>query len=138
MIGSSAPSIPAANPAGHDVVETTDGSQHGNIEEWRNQFVVSDWMMPNLSGVDLCRRIRAAKFEHYVYVILCTSRAEKADLVEGMDAGADDFIGKPIGSEELRVRVRRANAYSVFSTGLHKRIMSSKPSIVISDPRTSL
>jgi len=63
---------------GHDVVETTDGESAWEIlKNGDISLVVSDWMMPNLSGVDLCRRIRAAKFEHYIYVILCTSRAEK-------------------------------------------------------------
>jgi sigma-B regulation protein RsbU (phosphoserine phosphatase) len=107
---------------GHDVVETTDGESAWEIlKSGEISFVVSDWMMPNLSGVDLCRRIRAAKFEHYVYVILCTSRAEKSDLVEGMDAGADDFIGKPIGSEELRVRVRAGERILSLQHGLTQK-----------------
>jgi sigma-B regulation protein RsbU (phosphoserine phosphatase) len=70
------------------------------------RLVVSDWIMPNLSGIDLCRRIRTADFGHYIYVILCTSKGEIADYIAGMDAGADDFMVKPISSEELRVRVR--------------------------------
>jgi sigma-B regulation protein RsbU (phosphoserine phosphatase) len=92
---------------GHQVVEATDGEFAWQmVQETDISFVVSDWMMPNLAGVDLCRRIRAADFERYVYVILCTSRGAKSDLIEGMDAGADDFIVKPIGPEELRVKVR--------------------------------
>lgn len=92
---------------GHDVLEANDGELAWQlVEESHTSLVVSDWMMPNLSGVDLCRRIRAADFEQYVYVILCTSKGAKSDLIEGMDAGADDFIVKPIGPEELRVKVR--------------------------------
>jgi phosphoserine phosphatase RsbU/P len=92
---------------GHDVLEASDGELAWQLVEGSQiSFVVSDWMMPNLSGLDLCRRIRAAEFEHYVYVILCTSKGAKSDLIEGMDAGADDFIVKPIGPEELRVKVR--------------------------------
>src|SRR4029453_13608998 len=49
---------------------------------------------------------RGASLDRYVYVILCTSKGEKADLIQGMDAGADDFLVKPISPEELRVRVR--------------------------------
>jgi sigma-B regulation protein RsbU (phosphoserine phosphatase) len=92
---------------GHEVLEAADGELAWCMVEKENiNFVVSDWMMPHLAGVDLCRRIRAANLEHYIYVILCTARGEKADLVEGMDAGADDFLVKPISPEELRVKVR--------------------------------
>jgi len=92
---------------GHEVLEAYDGEVAWQlVEERQISFVVSDWMMPNLSGVDLCRRIRAADFERYVYVILCTGKGAKSDLIEGMDAGADDFLVKPIGNEELCVRIR--------------------------------
>jgi sigma-B regulation protein RsbU (phosphoserine phosphatase) len=92
---------------GHEVLEANDGEVAWQlVEESQISFVVSDWMMPNLAGVDLCRRIRAANFERYVYVILCTGKGAKSDLIEGMDAGADDFLVKPIGNEELRVKVR--------------------------------
>jgi phosphoserine phosphatase RsbU/P len=92
---------------GHEVLEAYDGEVAWQmVEESQISFVVSDWMMPNLNGVDLCRRIRAANFERYVYVILCTGKGAKSDLIEGMDAGADDFLVKPIGNEELRVRIR--------------------------------
>jgi phosphoserine phosphatase RsbU/P len=92
---------------GHEVLEANDGEEAWKlVEDNQINFVVSDWMMPKLAGVDLCRRIRAANFERYVYVILCTSKGTKADLIEGMDAGADDFLVKPLGNEELRVKVR--------------------------------
>jgi sigma-B regulation protein RsbU (phosphoserine phosphatase) len=92
---------------GHEVIEAVDGEYAWRlITESKISFVVSDWVMPNLSGPELCRKIRAADFERYVYVILCTSRDTKSDLIEGMDAGADDFLVKPTNTEELRVRVR--------------------------------
>jgi phosphoserine phosphatase RsbU/P len=92
---------------GHEVVEATDGEIAWQlVNKSQISFVVSDWMMPNLAGVDLCRRIRAANLERYIYVILCTAKDEKSDLIEGMDAGADDFLVKPIRAEELRVKVR--------------------------------
>lgn len=95
------------NMQGHEVVEAADGELAWRlVEQGQVTFVVSDWMMPNLAGVDLCRRIRAADVERYVYVILCTSKGAKSDLVEGMDAGADDFLVKPISPEEFRVKVR--------------------------------
>ena len=107
---------------GHEVVEADDGESAWQIvKQSQISFVLSDWMMPNLSGVDLCRRIRAADFQRYVYVILCTSKTEKSDLVEGMDAGADDFIAKPIGPEELRVRVRAGERVLSLEYGLMQK-----------------
>jgi sigma-B regulation protein RsbU (phosphoserine phosphatase) len=107
---------------GHEVIEAADGELAWQlIEESSISFVVSDWMMPNLPGVDLCRRIRAAEFERYVYVILCTAKGEKSDLVEGMDAGADDFIVKPISPEEFRVKVRAGERMLSLQQGLAEK-----------------
>lgn len=91
---------------GYTVLEAANGEiAWGLLQTVDIRLVVSDWMMPEVSGIDLCKRIRSAGFDHYVYVILCTSKGERADYLEGMDAGADDFMVKPIVSEELRVRV---------------------------------
>ena len=70
------------------------------------RLAVLDWMMPNMDGVEVCRRIRAAAREAYVYVLLLTARTESQDLVEGMEAGADDYLTKPFNAQELRVRLR--------------------------------
>jgi sigma-B regulation protein RsbU (phosphoserine phosphatase) len=107
---------------GHEVVEAGDGEQAWQaIEREQINFVVSDWIMPNLDGVELCRRIRAAQMPSYVYVILCTSKGERSDLIEGMDAGADDFLVKPISSEELRVKVRAGERILTLERGLEDR-----------------
>ena len=107
---------------GHEVLEAADGELAWRmVEEGHASFVVSDWMMPNLAGVDLCRRIRAADLERYVYVILCTSKGAKSDLIEGMDAGADDFLVKPISPEELRVKVRAGARVLSLQQGLAER-----------------
>jgi sigma-B regulation protein RsbU (phosphoserine phosphatase) len=104
---------------GHEVLEASDGELGWRlVQDSQISFVVSDWMMPRLAGVDLCRKIRAAAFDRYVYVILCTSRGEKADLIEGMDAGADDFLVKPVGPEELRVKVRAGERVLTLQQGL--------------------
>src|SRR5258708_35079726 len=63
--------------------------------------------MPATDGPKLARRIRASQRPGYVYVILLTAKAQKADVVQGMEAGADDFVAKPFDHEELRVRVRQ-------------------------------
>jgi putative two-component system response regulator len=70
------------------------------------QLVVSDWEMPEMTGIDLCRSIRERQMGSYVYIILLTSRSGTANVVEGFDAGADDFITKPFQPDELAVRLK--------------------------------
>ncbi|HVV99309.1 MAG TPA: SpoIIE family protein phosphatase, partial [Planctomycetaceae bacterium] len=69
-------------------------------------MVVSDWMMPEIDGLELTRRIRAEPRASYVYIIMLTAKSQKEDIVAGMEAGADDFITKPFDRDELRVRLR--------------------------------
>jgi two-component system cell cycle response regulator len=69
------------------------------------QLVILDWMMPGLSGPELCRRLRARPAAPYVYLLLLTARNRSEDVVEGLHAGADDYLVKPFNAEELRARV---------------------------------
>jgi two-component system, NtrC family, sensor kinase len=69
-------------------------------------MIITDWMMPELDGPGLLRLIRSAQRPGYVYAMLVTAKSEKEDLVEGMEAGADDFLTKPFDRDELRVRLR--------------------------------
>jgi sigma-B regulation protein RsbU (phosphoserine phosphatase) len=68
-------------------------------------LAIVDWMMPGLDGLELCRRIRGGTLESPVYVILLTSRTSRADLVAGLEAGADDYLTKPFDPDELRARI---------------------------------
>jgi sigma-B regulation protein RsbU (phosphoserine phosphatase) len=68
-------------------------------------IIISDWMMPGLSGLDLCRLVRTIRPQDYVYFILLTSKVEAVEVATGLDAGADDFLTKPIAGEELRARI---------------------------------
>jgi sigma-B regulation protein RsbU (phosphoserine phosphatase) len=107
---------------GYQVLHAADGeAAWGILRNEKVNLVISDWLMPKLTGIELCRRIRAAEFGHYIYVILCTSKGAKADLIEGMDAGADDFLVKPIGTEELRGRVRAGERVLQLERGLADR-----------------
>lgn len=104
----------ALEKMGHQVVEACDG-QHALevIEEEKARLVIADWMMPNVDGLELVRRLRQQEQEvpenetsRYVYVILLTSRGQKQDIVDGLTAGADDYITKPFDRDELMVRIR--------------------------------
>ncbi len=70
------------------------------------RLVVSDWEMPEMSGIELCRHIRRRYSSGYVYVILLTARPGTQNIVDGLNAGADDFISKPFEPQELCVRIR--------------------------------
>jgi sigma-B regulation protein RsbU (phosphoserine phosphatase) len=69
-------------------------------------IVLSDWMMPGMSGLDLCHAFRALPREGYGYFILLTSKSEKAEIADGLEQGADDFLTKPVSPDELRARLR--------------------------------
>ncbi len=91
---------------GHDIIAVSSGTAAWEELE-RNSFniVFTDWMMPGMSGLELIRKIRTAGFGRYVYAIVCTSRSSRADLVEGLRSGADDYIEKPFYEDELLVRL---------------------------------
>ena len=92
----------------YEVVECEDGTQVLELllEEKTPKLAILDWMMPGLSGPQVCEEIRKQNSEEYTYIVLLTSKDEKADIVEGLNAGADDYIIKPVDISELKVRLR--------------------------------
>jgi diguanylate cyclase (GGDEF)-like protein len=80
--------------------------------------VISDWMMPNMDGDEFCRRVRAEPNAPYAYFILLTSLDDRKHMVAGMEAGADDYLTKPFGEEELATRLIAAARVS----GLHREL----------------
>src|SRR6516225_7360913 len=92
---------------GHEVTAATRGDEAWHLfESGSYPLVITDWMMPEVDGPELIRRIRASTRPGYVYIILLTALSQKRDVVRGMEAGADDFVTKPFDQEELRVRLR--------------------------------
>lgn len=69
-------------------------------------IILSDWMMPGMTGVDFCRDFRGLNRDSYGYFILLTSKSDKADIAGGLEAGADDFLTKPVNPDELHARLR--------------------------------
>lgn len=92
---------------GYEVVEATDGEDAWTLlKRERIGMVICDWVMPRLSGLELCQRLRAADFPNYVYLILLTGKDLTEDLYTAFDAVADDFSNKPVDPKELQVRIK--------------------------------
>lgn len=104
---------------GHEVVVTTNGLEAWQMFE-QNEFplVITDWMMPEMDGVDLIRRIRQSERSFHVYILLLTALSQKEDVVAGMESGADDFVTKPFDRDELRVRLRVGERVSALERKL--------------------
>ena len=91
----------------HETIIVGDGAQAW--EHLRTASVptlaILDWMMPELDGPDVCRRVRAERPDANMYLLLLTAREARGDVIAGLDAGADDYIIKPFDPDELRARV---------------------------------
>jgi len=92
---------------GHEVTLAADGSKGLNLAaRVRPALIICDWMMPIVDGLEVCRRVKTDPELASTFFILLTSKGELADRVQGLDAGADDFLSKPVDSSELLARVR--------------------------------
>ncbi len=92
---------------GYQVISVPNGAEAWEILRRADapRLVILDWMMPGLSGVEVCRMVRQQNLPHYTYILLLTSRHEKEDLIVGMESGADDYLVKPFDGNELKVRL---------------------------------
>jgi two-component system, cell cycle response regulator len=93
---------------GYEVIVANDGVEAARILRSPDapKLVILDWLMPGIDGVQLCREIRQQKQEPYTYILLLTGKRAKCDVIEGLEAGADDYVVKPFDTEELKVRLR--------------------------------
>lgn len=96
--------------AGHHVIAVENGAQALAVLEERPAvtLVISDWMMPEMTGLDLCRNIRRLPHGPFIHILLLTARQTREDYLEAMEAGADDFLGKPLDPVMLTTRLRAA------------------------------
>jgi diguanylate cyclase (GGDEF)-like protein len=94
--------------SGYEVVTAENGREAAEIltNDNRPRLALIDWMMPELDGPEVCRKIRSAQEQSYVYIALLTSKESKEDIVAGLEAGADDYLTKPCDAEELKARLR--------------------------------
>jgi phosphoserine phosphatase RsbU/P len=91
---------------GHEVTSAQNGSEGWEAFEHADYpVVISDWLMPEMDGLELCRRIRAADRPSYSYVLLVSALKGKSSYLQGMAAGADDFVSKPYDPDELKTRL---------------------------------
>jgi PAS domain S-box-containing protein len=93
---------------GYEVVVVGDGEAAWQQLNSRSgpRLAILDWVMPAADGLEVCRRVRSGGLPHYVYIILLTSKKDSADLASGLEAGADDYLGKPVDLNELSLRIR--------------------------------
>jgi len=93
---------------GWNVVVARDGTEAWTLlqQEGAPSMAILDWMMPGMDGVQVCREVRRLPEQRYTYLILLTAKFQKQDILEGFDAGADDYLTKPFDANELRARLR--------------------------------
>jgi len=100
---------------GYQVIAVENGKEAWDaFRKGRFRLVISDVLMPEVDGFELCRRIRQHKQSKYTYIIIITALIGKKDYLEGMEAGADDFVTKPFDPDELKARLRVAERIISF------------------------
>ena len=117
---------------GHEIVVTDNGIAALEVLQQCDAplLAILDWMMPGLTGVEICRQLRAQNHEAPIYIILLTSLNRKQDLLEGLEAGADDYLTKPFDRHELRMRVQAGARIISLQNNLRQRVLELEEAIV--------
>jgi diguanylate cyclase (GGDEF)-like protein len=124
---------------GYQVVVASDGLEAWKVlqGEDRPRLALLDWMMPNMDGVEICRAVREKKPDPYIYLLLLTSRDLKQDVVEGFEAGADEYLIKPFDPPELRARIHAGERIIELQDRLI-RALEALRELATHDPLTGL
>lgn len=113
----------AVEKLGHECVVCEDGTEAWSVfQKTPFQVVLSDWMMPGMDGLALCHRIREFSTQDYCYFIMLSSLDKKHHVLKGLEAGADDYLTKPLDLDELRARLLSAERV----TSLHRNLMKAQ------------
>ncbi len=122
--------------AGHQVTEAENGRVAlQRLEENYFPIIVSDWVMPEVDGLSLCRTVRASFHESYVYIIMLTAKNTKTDIIRGLGAGADDYLTKPFNDAELIARINTGGRIINLERSL-KNAYAEIKSLSVRDPLT--
>lgn len=106
----------------HEILEATNGIEAMRIVATQEpRIVITDWMMPEMDGIELCRALRQHEGVRFVYVIIVTSHSENERVTQAFEAGADDFLSKPIRRAELLARLRAGEHITRLESDLAKR-----------------
>lgn len=117
---------------GYQVLEASDGARALELfEREEPALIITDWQMPDVDGLELCRRIRASKSAAYAYIVVLTARTEKGDAVAALQAGADEFLTKPIDRAELRARVNTAERILGLEEALGERVQKLEETLAL-------
>lgn len=100
-------------------------------------LVLSDWVMPEMDGIELCRRIRSSQCPQYTYIILLTSLDARDNIIQGLEAGADEYLVKPVNPAELTVRLKTARRIIDLERSLNKSLVEIKI-LSLKDPLTGV
>ena len=117
---------------GYEVVVTKDGNEalEALQAEDAPKLAILDRIMPGQDGAEVCRKVRQLDVSNPTYIILLTSRSNKKDIVFGLEAGADDYIGKPYETDELRVRVKVGERVAALQSALVEQVHSLRKALV--------
>ncbi len=118
--------------AGHEVIATQNGAAAWAILEKDDSpsLAILDWMMPEMDGLEICRRVRQQPSATPVYIILLTAKPHKTDVVQGLEAGANDYMHKPFNRDELRARVRVGEMVVKLQQNLAARVEELENALV--------
>lgn len=117
---------------GHEVIATSDGQAAWEVLQRDDAppLAVLDWMMPEIDGPEVCRRVRALGRRQPTYLLLLTARQQKEDVVAGLDSGADDYVVKPFDRQELHSRIRVGERIVQLQHGLAERVREQEEALV--------